>query len=154
MYIVGPCRERFHVKTSTGFGKLKWFCHDFELQTVFNIMKKVSVYIDCIKSTIDYSIGGNAKENFELIDNAMPNDIWFHIDGLPSEHVIASIPENLDIDRKKRLKIAKQGALLCKQHSKYASQKNVSIVYTEIQNVTKTEVLGQVNVNLSKVIVI
>jgi predicted ribosome quality control (RQC) complex YloA/Tae2 family protein len=117
-------------------------------------MKKVSVYIDCIKSTIDYSIGGNAKENFELIDNAMPNDLWFHVDGLPSEHVIASIPENLDIDRKQRLKIAKQGAVLCKQHSKYASQKNVSIVYTEIQNVTKTEVLGQVEISNSKLIVI
>lgn len=117
-------------------------------------MKQVSVYIDCIKSTIDYSIGGNAKENFELIDNAMPNDLWFHVDGLPSEHVIASIPEAMAIDRKERLKIAKQGAVLCKQHSKYASQKNVSIVYTEIQNVTKTAVLGQVEISNSKVIVI
>jgi len=117
-------------------------------------MKKVTVYIDCIKSTMDYSIGGNAKENFDLIDNAMPNDLWFHIDGLPSEHVVVSIPETMNIDRKQRLKIAKQGAVLCKQHSKYASQKNVSIVYTEIQNVTKTDVLGQVEIRNSKVIVI
>jgi predicted ribosome quality control (RQC) complex YloA/Tae2 family protein len=117
-------------------------------------MKKGALYMDCIKSSLDYSIGTNAKENIEIVDQASPNDLWFHVDGLPSEHVVLSIPEGLSIDRKQRLKIAKQGAVLCKQHSKYASHKNLAIVYTEIQYVTKTDVMGQVKITQSKTIIL
>jgi len=117
-------------------------------------MKCVSVFIDCIKTDIEFRIGENAKDNFEIIDAAMPTDIWFHIDGLPSEHVIASIPADIVIDKKQRLKIAKQGAVLCKQYSKYASQKNLQIIYTEIKNVVKTDVVGKVEVSNSKTIII
>jgi predicted ribosome quality control (RQC) complex YloA/Tae2 family protein len=33
-------------------------------------------------------IGKSAKENWKLIDDSMPNDIWFHLDDVPSSHVI------------------------------------------------------------------
>ena len=32
-------------------------------------------------------IGKDKFENWELIDNSEPNDIWFHIEGSPSSHV-------------------------------------------------------------------
>jgi predicted ribosome quality control (RQC) complex YloA/Tae2 family protein len=117
-------------------------------------MKTTSVYIECIKTTIEYHIGGNAAENFELIDNAEPNDIWFHVDGLPSAHIVASIPESMRLDKKQWLKIAKQGSVLCKQHSKYASQKNLPIVFTEIKNVEKTDVIGRVNITNQRTVYI
>lgn len=117
-------------------------------------MKLVTIFIDCIKTDVEFRIGGNAKENIEIIDDASPQDIWFHVDGLPSEHVIAAIPDTMRLDRKQWLKLAKQGAVLCKQHSKYASQKNVQIVFTEIKNVQKTGVLGQVEISNQKILVI
>ena len=33
---------------------------------------------------ITFFIGGSAKENFEIIDSAKPDDLWFHVDNLPS----------------------------------------------------------------------
>ena len=49
-------------------------------------------------------------------------------------------------------KIAKQGAILCKKHSKYASYTNIPIVYTKIQNVKKTKILGSVITKDTKII--
>lgn len=97
-----------------------------------------------------FRIGKNAKGNHEIIDLALENDMWFHIEGLPSCHVIASIPDNT-----KELKsIIKKGALLCKQNSKYISQKNLPISYTLIKNVKKTEVVGSVLITNHKTIII
>jgi predicted ribosome quality control (RQC) complex YloA/Tae2 family protein len=103
-------------------------------------MKQITRYIDSVKADITFTIGGNAQENSDIIDAAGPDDIWFHLDNLPSEHVIATIPE--DLDKKQILKIATQGAVLCKQYSKYASQKNLRIIYTRISDIIKTEKVG------------
>ena len=103
-------------------------------------MKQITRYIDSVKADITFTIGGNAQENSDIIDAAGPDDIWFHLDGHPSEHVVASIPD--DLDKKQILKIATQGALLCKQYSKYASQKNLRIIYTRISDIIKTEKVG------------
>jgi len=115
-------------------------------------MKQISKYIDAIKSDVTFTIGGNAQENFDIIDAANPNDIWFHLDSLPSEHVVATIPEGLD--KKQVLKIATQGAVLCKQYSKYSSHKNLSIIYTKIKDILKTEKVGCVIAQNQKIIVI
>lgn len=115
-------------------------------------MKQITRYIDSVKADITFTIGGNAQENSDIIDAAGPDDIWFHLDSLPSEHVVASIPEGLD--KKQILKIATQGAVLCKQYSKYASTKNLSIIYTRIKDIMKTEKVGCVIAQNQKVIVI
>ena len=117
-------------------------------------MKQITRYIDSVKADITFTIGGNAQENFDIIDASGPDDIWFHLDNLPSEHVIASLPEGANLDKKQILKIATQGAVLCKQHSKYASQKNLSIIYTRIKDIMKTEKIGCVIAHNQKVIVI
>lgn len=102
--------------------------------------------------SVDYFIGRSAKNNFHIIDAAQSHDLWFHINGQPSGHVIASIPENLD---KTELRyVIKQGAVLCKQYSKFASHKNVEIVYARVANVQKCETLGSVSLSGSKVITI
>jgi predicted ribosome quality control (RQC) complex YloA/Tae2 family protein len=117
-------------------------------------MKKINRYIDSVKAYIVFTIGGNAKENFEIIDASGPDDIWFHLDSLPSEHVVASIPDDMSLDNKQILKIATQGAVLCKQYSNYASQKNLPIIYTRIKDIMKTEKVGCVIAQNQKTIII
>lgn len=109
-------------------------------------MKKINFQFNSFD--IEYIIGQNASENFKIIDDANEFDMWFHIDGYPSCHVLCSIPNN--VSKKDLLKIIKRGALYCKEHSKYNSEKSVSVIYTYVKNVTKTDVVGTVITNNAK----
>jgi predicted ribosome quality control (RQC) complex YloA/Tae2 family protein len=100
--------------------------------------------------TITYKLGENAEDNFKIIDEADPKDIWFHVHNQPSCHVIATIPEG--IDRKNIKYIITQGALVLKENSKFKSVKKLEIVYARIKNVTKTEPVGSVNVTEETII--
>ena len=75
--------------------------------------------------------------------------LWFHVGGGRSScHVIAVIPDGTN---KKNVKyIVTQGALLCKKFSRYASEKDLEIIYTLRVNVTKTDVAGKVDVSMYK----
>lgn len=115
-------------------------------------MKEITRFIDAIKTDIVFKIGGNAQENSDLIDSSQPDDIWFHVDNLPSEHVVATISTDKKLDKKQLSKIITQGAVLCKQYSKYASQKNLPIVYTRIKDLLKTEKVGCVIAQNQKVV--
>jgi len=114
-------------------------------------MKTVIMSINTIKCPcppIQFTIGSNAQDNFTIIDNANMTDIWFHVgNNRPSCHVVASIPTNIQIYRKNMRYIIKQGAVLCKQHSKYVSEKNVEIDYTCVKNITKTNIIGTVEIS-------
>ena len=93
---------------------------------------------------IQYLIGKNAKDNFRIIDLAKPTDLWFHVEDKPSCHVIAIVPEEVIKFTKDLRYIIKQGCVLCKQHSKYASEKNLPIIFTTADNVIKTKTPGMV----------
>jgi len=83
-------------------------------------------------------IGQNAKENFELIDNANPDDLWFHLKGLPSCHVVLhTITNNNDAE------IQRVGEL-CLQHTKYRGLNSVYVEYLPVKYVKKTTTLGKV----------
>ena len=97
---------------------------------------------------IEFVIGKNARENFEIIDDAEDHHMWFHIEGQSSGHIIAKIDE--DLDKKTLRYIVKQGAVLCKQVSKYARLKNINIVYARIRDVEKTDTIGMVHVSNPK----
>jgi predicted ribosome quality control (RQC) complex YloA/Tae2 family protein len=104
-----------------------------------------------IQSTItSFKIGENAQDNFDIIDQSEPSDIWFHVEGRPSCHVIATMPDT--INKKEKHKIIKKGAELCKIHSKYKSEKKLKIVYTKIENVVKSEPVGSVLLSNEKYI--
>ena len=110
-------------------------------------MKTVSIYIDALNKHVIYHIGINAADNFAVIDSATsPEDVWFHVgNGLPSCHVLGLMPDcTKKLDKKLLRYIIKQGAILCKQYSKYASEKGVEIHYSAIKNVTKTANPGSV----------
>lgn len=92
-------------------------------------------------------IGSNRYENFKIIDNASGTDIWFHIDGEPSCHIILKTVFSL---RGIPKQVIKRCACLCKMNSKAKTQKKCKVIYTQIQNITKTEVIGQVIVGVHK----
>jgi len=85
--------------------------------------------------------------NFELIDDSMDSDIWFHVHGEPSCHVILKNSGKLrDIPRQ----VIKRCAYLCKINSKAKTNKKSTIIYTQLENVVKTEIVGQVAVQSYK----
>ena len=115
-------------------------------------MKLFQIYISNINKTINFKSGSNSKDNFFIIDSSKPTDLWFHIADYPSAHVIAEITD--DIGKKELKYIIKRGAIICKQISKYSNQKNLEITYTQISNITKTNILGTVNITNQKNIII
>jgi len=117
-------------------------------------MHKVTKYIDAINEYIEFRVGQNAKENFDLIDDSEADDLWFHISKTSSCHVVASIPPDNNYDKKIIKRIAVQGAVICKQYSNYKSEKVVHVIYTKIHNLVKTPKVGAVSVGEYKTIVI
>jgi predicted ribosome quality control (RQC) complex YloA/Tae2 family protein len=136
-----------------------------------DMKRTVTRIIPSLKINLVYKIGSNAKNNFELIDESDPNDMWFHLHNESSCHVIACL-KNIqyttrddelpnfydinfdDLDKKEKHQIITQGALLCKQYSKLKSAKNVPIIYTKIEDVQKTNVVGSVLTKNTKTVVV
>lgn len=93
-----------------------------------------------IEDNITYKLGRNAKENFELIDDAQdanPEYWWFHLEGHPSGHCII-YTENITNQ------MVTYAANLVKAHSKLKADKKVKVIYTQIKYVKKTKTIGQV----------
>ena len=111
-------------------------------------MKTEVYFLKNLARDITFMVGTNAQDNFAVIDSADPDDVWFHVKDLPSCHVVAKIPDDVD-SKKELLSIIKRGAIICKQHSKYTSTQNLEIVYTRIKNVKKTNVPGSVLLDTS-----
>lgn len=124
-------------------------------------MRTITKYIDSIRGNIEFRVGQNAQDNFDLIDDSSPDNLWFHIHGHASCHVVAAIQrmkegqrmeEGVRYDKKQLRHIATQGAVICKQHSKYKSEPNVQVMYTQIQHVVKTATVGMVTVSTYRTI--
>ena len=56
----------------------------------------VSIFIPACNSSIDFSVGKNKHDNIDIIRQASPNDIWFHLEEASSCHVIAHLPPSLN----------------------------------------------------------
>jgi hypothetical protein len=90
-----------------------------------------------INDNITYRLGKNAIENFKLIDDADPDDWWFHLDEHPSGHCI--IDSNIINNQMKIF-----AGNLVKENSKLKNNKNVKIVFTQIKNLVKMKEVGSV----------
>jgi predicted ribosome quality control (RQC) complex YloA/Tae2 family protein len=91
------------------------------------------------------NIGKNAKHNWELIDIAANDDIWFHVDSYASSHIIIHL-ENISSDDfiKTNKDIIRDCAIVCKAKSKAKDEKKVKIIYTTINNIKKGKGVGSV----------
>ena len=110
------------------------------MKIIFKKFKVIHLMLEFIKNNIKYKLGRNAKDNFDLIDEAYQineNYWWFHLDNHPSGHCI--VHSEL-LDKSDYI----YAALLIKQYSKLREQKKVKIVCTQIKNIKKTKTLGQV----------
>jgi len=88
-------------------------------------------------SGIDIKIGSNVFENDELFDSVEDNDIWFHVDGMPSAHMW--VPAC--VLTKQQLYMI---ALELKKSSKYKKMNNISIIYATKENIKKGDTLGTI----------
>ena len=104
--------------------------------------------------SIDFLVGQNAQENHDLIDGSVEQDVWFHVSGNPSCHVIGKMPQDVELDKSDVMKVVKQGAIICKSFSKYKGDKNVKIEYTWVKNVTKLKAKGSVSITNAKCIIV
>ena len=84
-------------------------------------MKTQEVLINKIGEIILYKIGTNAQENWDLIDESGEDDLWFHVNGLPSCHVVTSLPNPEKYNRNEIAYIAKQGGAWLVNVSKSAT---------------------------------
>jgi predicted ribosome quality control (RQC) complex YloA/Tae2 family protein len=116
-------------------------------------MKIVKKYINSLNKNVEFKVGENAEDNFYIIDHSHADDIWFHVQGVSSTHVVASI-YGLDLDKKQYRQIVTQGAVVCKQNSKYYAMSNLAIIYTTINNIEKTAPVGAVIPHSPKVKII
>jgi predicted ribosome quality control (RQC) complex YloA/Tae2 family protein len=116
-------------------------------------MKTETIFIQSIKKDVTFHIGKSQEENFTVIDKGAADDLWFHAKNVSSCHVVCELPD--DIDKKEMRYILTVGALLCKNNTnKLKSLKNVEITYTQIKNITKTNVPGCVETQNTKKIVV
>ena len=115
-------------------------------------MKTERILIQAIKREVVFYIGKKQSENFEVIDAGKEDDLWFHAKNESSCHVVCELPE--DINKKELKYIITAGALLCKNNTnKLKILKNVEIIYTQIKNITKTNVEGCVLTNNTKTVI-
>ena len=95
---------------------------------------------------IDFFIGENAQDNWNILDNAKKineNFIWFHLNSFPSSCVIMYQFIN---DNSCNTELLNFGANLCKQNSKYKYLKDIKICYTTLNKLNKTNKIGEVTI--------
>lgn len=95
-------------------------------------------------------VGKNAQNNWDIIDDAEQNDIWFHVEGQPSCHVIIQVDDNKTIPKR----VINFAAALCKENSKARFAKKAKIIYTQIKNVKKGTAVGSVKTSKTTQVIV
>lgn len=85
-------------------------------------------------------IGQSAEENDKIVSDAKQTDIWFHLANFSSCHVIITCSNEYPITNQ----MINYCAMIVKQNTKYKNLSKVTVNYTEIKNVRKTNVRGMV----------
>jgi predicted ribosome quality control (RQC) complex YloA/Tae2 family protein len=84
-------------------------------------------------------IGEDRFDNWLLLDDSVASDVWFHIEGLPSAHVILKSSGG-----RVHRKVIKRAAYLCKINSNARRLSRCVVIYTPVSNVIKGSVPGSV----------
>lgn len=114
-------------------------------------MKQEIVYDTKLGCEVTINIGSNAKDNWDMIDNAKQNDIWFHLEDHPSAHVILVVPTETTKIKDVSKMTLKHCANFCKKNKE--NKDELSVIYTEIKNVTKADKEGSVHTTNCKTII-
>lgn len=92
-------------------------------------------------------VGENKYENSKIVKDSNEKDMWFHVENIPSCHVILKTNGLKRIPRQ----VIKRCAYLCKINSKAKTLGKCNILYTFISNVKQTEIIGEVIVKECKI---
>ena len=107
-----------------------------------------------IYKTIQFFIGENAQDNFNILDNSLkinPEFLWFHLNSFSSCFVIMhATVHDIKNDLDDYLYFA---ANLCKANSKYKNFRDLKICYTTLKKLKKTEKIGEIIINGKKNII-
>jgi hypothetical protein len=116
-------------------------------------MKVIKKYIPCLKREIEYIVGEVPQDNFDMIDKSHGDDIWFNVQGFSMGNVIVRL-YGINMDKRQLRQVILQGAILCKQQSKYYFMSNLVVLYNHVNNLVKTESPGVVMSKHSKIKII
>ena len=120
-------------------------------------MKTETIFFKNIQKSFSYIISENENEPFKMLDVSGPQDIWFHCQKYSSCHVIVSLDKHqyTDLSKKEKNTIVKRGAFLCKFHTlKLRSLHNLVFIFTQVQNIKKTNKPGNVIIEEVKTIIL
>jgi len=100
---------------------------------------------------INCLIGGNSKENWNLLENVKPEYLFFHLSSFPSCYLI------YESNKIPNVEIIKEIASLCKKNTKYKNVPNIKVDYTLCDNIIKGDIEGEIyyksNKKIKKIIV-
>ena len=82
-------------------------------------------------------VGGNAKDNWKILEESTTTDTFFHLSSFPSCYVILRC-EFPDIS------LIMECASVCLENTKYKNLREVYVDYTHVRNVKKGDVIGEV----------
>jgi len=92
-------------------------------------------------------VGENKYENSKIVKDANEKDMWFHVENMPSCHVVLKTAGLKRVPRQ----VIKRCAYLCKINSNAKTLGKCNILYTFISNVKPTEIAGEVVVKECKI---
>ena len=115
--------------------------HNPHQSELYSMIEK-EVFFNRLGISVTYWIGQDAKDNFDILDQASSSDLWFHVYNEPSCHVIAHLPGQLDRDDLQCIRT--RGAVICREHSKKSS--STKIMCAKVEDLTKGTRVGQVSV--------
>lgn len=88
-------------------------------------------------NNINFYVGENAKDNWNMLEKFQQNHIWFHLDKFSSPYVIM---ESNDLSKTNLI----FGANLCKENSSYKNLKKIKIIYCSLKQLKKCSKIGEV----------
>ena len=109
-----------------------------------------------VYKNINFIIGNNAKENWQILDNMKhlnENYLWFHLNSFASPYVIMNCTKNemeKMYDKNEIKEILEFGAKLCKDNSKYKFLNDLKILYMPLKKLEKGNKIGEVIISGKK----
>ena len=109
-----------------------------------------------VYKNINFIIGNNAKENWQILDNMKDLNedyLWFHLNSFASPYVIMNCTKNemeKMYDKNEIKEILEFGAKLCKDNSKYKFLNDLKILYMPLKKLEKGNKIGEVIVSGKK----
>ena len=108
--------------------------------TAYDISELIDIDPISLGNTI-IQIGQNAKENDQLVKKANQNDLWFHLQGMSSPHVILKASKGFEPPPS----LIYLAAAQVKFHSKMKNNRsNVKVNYLQAKYVKRTNTPGMV----------